>query len=209
MILRNLENKYPELTKCLDDIRKSFDILKSTYNLKGKVLLCGNGGSASDCEHIVGELMKGFLLERPIDRSFKTSLLNEFSNDGEFIGNHLQMALPAISLVSQTSLITAISNDLSPDMVFAQQVFAYGVKGDTIIGISTSGNSKNVLYALKTAKVLGLRTIGITGASGGSFKDICDITICVPFHRTLEIQEKHVPIYHALCAMLEEEYFLR
>jgi len=206
-ILHNLENKYPELSICLNDIQKTYGILKKTYNEKGKVLLCGNGGSASDCEHIVGELMKGFLLNRPIDESLKTKLMNEFSVEGELIGHHLQKALPAISLVSQTSLISAISNDVSPDMIFAQQVLAYGVKGDTVLGISTSGNSKNVLYALQVAKVLGLNTVGLTGATGGSLKDVCDVTICVPYHHTLDVQERHLPIYHALCAMLEEEYF--
>ncbi len=205
--LNQLKTKYPELYECVSDIYRSFEILKHSYENGGKVLLCGNGGSAADCEHIVGELMKGFLKERPVEEEFKQKLRNQFQQEGEYISNHLQGALPAISLVSHSSLMTAFANDVAPDMVFAQQVFGFGVYGDVVVGLSTSGNSKNVLQAMKVAKAKGMKTIGMTGRGGGQLSEICDVTISVPWDNVIDIQERHLPIYHTLCIMLENEFF--
>jgi phosphoheptose isomerase len=181
--------------------------LKDCYYNNKKILLCGNGGSAADCEHIVGELMKGFLLKRRVDLAFIESLKKVAPDDVDFLSNNLQGALPAISLVSHSALMTAFANDVAPDLVFAQQVYGYGNAGDILVGISTSGNSKNVLHALKVAKAKGLRTIGLTGRTGGAMNEFCDVTIKVPWDDTPSIQERHLPIYHSLCIMLEEEFF--
>ncbi|MBS4205203.1 D-sedoheptulose-7-phosphate isomerase [Lederbergia citrea] len=202
-----LVTKYPELSACVADIEETFQLLRETYRNEGQVLLCGNGGSAADCEHIVGELMKGFLLKRPVNDSIKKKLQEDFPNDGDYLADHLQGALPAISLVSQSSLISAFANDIAADMIYAQQVFGYGRPGDAVIGISTSGNSKNVIHALQVARAKGLKTIGLTGKNGGQMNSICDVTICVPLEETLDIQERHLPIYHTLCVMLEKEFF--
>jgi D-sedoheptulose 7-phosphate isomerase len=205
--LEKMLSKYPELNVCLDDIHHAFSLMKESFANKGKLLLCGNGGSASDCEHIVGELMKGFMSRRPITSEMQGKL-NIFGDDeGGYLGRHLQGALPAISLVSHTSLMTAFSNDVAADMVFAQQVFGYGSTGDVLLGISTSGNSANVIRAIQVAKAIGVKTIGLTGRSGGKMKELCDAAICVPWESTPDIQERHLPIYHALCIMLEEEFF--
>ncbi|NUK30267.1 SIS domain-containing protein [Parageobacillus sp. VR-IP] len=205
--IQKLLQKYPELSSCVPDIEKAFDILKESFQKGGKVLLCGNGGSAADCDHIVGELMKGFLLKRPIDAAFKKKLEKVAPNDAAYIAEYLQGALPAISLVSHSAFLSAFSNDVSPDLVFAQQVFGYGKEGDVTIGLSTSGNSDNVIYALQVARAKGLKTIGLTGRSGGAMSEICDVTIKVPRDLTPDIQELHLPIYHTLCILLEEEFF--
>lgn len=205
--IAKLTNKYPELTVCVDDIKQAAEVLMNCYQRKGKLLLCGNGGSAADCEHIVGELMKGFKLQRPIDHHLREKLLEDYSNDGVYLADHLQQALPAISLVSQSGLLTAFSNDVAADMVFAQQVYGYGQQDDVVWGLSTSGNSKNVVKAMKIAKIMDLKTIGLTGKEGGQLKSLCDVTIQVPSTETLDIQERHLPIYHTLCIILEKEFF--
>ncbi|GIN69783.1 phosphoheptose isomerase [Bacillus sp. J14TS2] len=205
--LEKLVSKYPELVDCTSDLEEAFQLLVSSYRHGGKLLLCGNGGSAADCEHIVGELMKGFVLKRPVDEPFRQQLKKIDPSAGEYMADHLQQALPAISLVSHTGLATAFANDIAADMVFAQQVYGYGKKEDIVLGLSTSGNSKNVTKAMQVAKAMGLKTIGLTGVSGGKMKEICDVTIRVPWKETLDIQERHLPIYHALCIMLEKEFF--
>jgi len=205
--VEKLVAKYPELSLCVKDIEMAFELLVSSYRNNGKVLLCGNGGSASDCEHIVGELMKGFTLRRPVDSEYRKRLLEIDPAEGEYLANHLQQALPAISLVSQTALMTAFVNDVAADMVFAQQVYGYGEKQDVLIGLSTSGNSTNVIKAFTVAKAMGMKTIAFTGKSGGKLKEISDVSICVPWEETLDIQERHLPIYHSLCIMLEKEFF--
>jgi D-sedoheptulose 7-phosphate isomerase len=205
--LKKLISKYPELDVCTDEIQTAFDLLMECYKQEGKLLLCGNGGSAADCDHIVGELMKGFTLQRPVDSEFTQQLLDVDQDEGNYMAQHLQQALPAISLVGHSALITAFANDVAADMVFAQQVYGYGQKNDVVIGLSTSGNSNNVLKALKVAKAMGLKTIGFTGKSGGKMKEVSDICICVPWQETLDIQERHLPIYHTLCIMLEKEFF--
>jgi D-sedoheptulose 7-phosphate isomerase len=198
---------YPGLDVCAADIKAAFNILRDCYRGGGKVLTCGNGGSAADAEHIVGELMKGYLLKRPVPEEIRTKLIATSPEDGDYLANHLQGGLQAISLVSQTSLVSAIANDTAADMVYAQQVYAYGRAGDVLIGISTSGNATNVIRAMQVAGALGLRTIGLTGRTGGKLKPLCDVCIRVPAQSTPLIQERHLPIFHVLCAMLEEEFF--
>jgi D-sedoheptulose 7-phosphate isomerase len=205
--LQTLVAKYPDLDACVDDIQAAYELLLHCYTNKGKVLFCGNGGSAADSEHLVGELMKGYLRARPVPPDVRQALSDAFPEQGAYLADHLQGALPAISLVSQTALLTAFANDVAADMIFAQQVYGYGNAGDVLVGISTSGNSSNVLHALRVARTMGLRTLGITGASGGAMNDLCDVTIRVPWEQTTDIQERHLAIYHALCAMLEDEFF--
>jgi D-sedoheptulose 7-phosphate isomerase len=198
---------YPDLAVCVPEVRRAFEILRDCYRQGGKVLICGNGGSAADSEHIVGELMKGYFSKRPVPQAVRDKLAAAFPEEGAYLADHLQGALPTISLVSQTSLITAFCNDVAADLIFAQQVYGYGAPGDALIGISTSGTSKNVVYALQVARVLGLRTVGLSGRSGGRLKALCDVAICPPVEITPEVQQRHIAVYHALCAMLEEEFF--
>lgn len=206
-IAHQLFKKYPELKCCEKDFEAAFTILKKCYANKGKVMVCGNGGSAADSSHIVGELMKGFKLRRPLPQERKKQLEGMFKEEGKYIAEHLQGALPTIALTSNSVLMTAYANDVAADMIFAQQVYGYAVEGDVLIGISTSGNSLNVVRALQVARVMGMQTIGLTGAGGGRLKELCDVCICVPFGETPDIQERHLPIYHSLCLMLEEEFF--
>ncbi|MCL2003682.1 MAG: SIS domain-containing protein [Oscillospiraceae bacterium] len=200
-IFDTLTAERPELLPCAGDILEAFGVLSGTYRLGGKLLLCGNGGSASDCEHIVGELMKGFLYKRP-QKAFC-----EAHPGLEDVAGLLQGALPAISLTGQPALQTAFANDVDPVMVFAQQVYGYAKPGDALLGLSTSGNAGNVIAALRVARAMGVKTIGLTGQSGGRMKAHCDVCICVPETETYRIQELHLPVYHALCAMLEAEFF--
>jgi D-sedoheptulose 7-phosphate isomerase len=205
--IEQLISAYPDIAACAADIQSAFEILRSCYHNGAKILTCGNGGSAADAEHIVGELMKGYLLRRPVPAAMHTKLLNKGPQEGEYLAAHLQGALPAISLVSQNSLISAIANDTAADMIFAQQVYGYGHEGDTLIGLSTSGNSRNVILAMQAANALGLHTLAFTGPTGGTLKAVCEVCICVPGESTPAIQERHLPIFHVLCAMLEEEFF--
>lgn len=205
--LVELQERYPDLSGCIDSIEAVYRLLHDTYQNGGKVLICGNGGSAADSDHIVGELMKGFELKRPVDEATRQRLKQVAPDAGDYLADHLQQALPAISLSGHAALMTAISNDTAADMIFAQQVFGYGRAGDALIGISTSGNSANVLHAIRVAQALEMRTIGLTGKSGGAMRDLCDVTVCVPYERTSAIQERHLPVYHALCVMLEEAFF--
>lgn len=206
-VLTQLIKKYPELAVCEQDIRIAVTQLIESYHAGGKLLVCGNGGSASDSDHIVGELMKGFMSKRPLSQDEKMRFINDFPEDGRYIAEHLQGALPAISLISSTALTSAYANDVAADMIYAQQVYGYGNPGDVVIGISTSGNAANVIKALQTAKVRGLITIGLTGQSGGAMAGLCDVTIRVPSSITPDIQERHLPIYHTICMMLEREFF--
>jgi D-sedoheptulose 7-phosphate isomerase len=206
-VLRKLFDKYPELSVCESEISGAFDVMKKAFSGGGKVLICGNGGSAADCEHIVGELMKGFLSKRPVPEPIRERFRRFGDQEGNDLANQLQGALPAISLVSHSALMTAFSNDVAADMVFAQQVYGLGRPGDVLIGISTSGNARNVTSALKVAAAMDVRTIGLTGRTGGELKALCDVAICVPWDDTPDVQERHLPIYHALCILLEEEFF--
>jgi len=208
--LSNMLYEYPALEICRQDIENTFTTLKTTFTNGGKLLICGNGGSAADSEHIVGELMKGFMLKRKIPDDVRTKIKVAYGSNesGEYICNNLQGTLPAISLTSQSALISAFSNDIEADMVFAQQVYGYGKPEDCFIGLSTSGNSKNVVYAAHVAKAIGLSTIAFTGQGSSKLQEICHVTIQAPSIITPKIQEYHLPIYHTLCMMLEEEFFM-
>jgi D-sedoheptulose 7-phosphate isomerase len=207
IMLDKLIHNYPVLRDCEKDISSAFELMKYSLRNKGLILTCGNGGSAADAEHIVSELMKTFKLKRPLPEKLKEKLVSEYKTEGDFLADNLQCSLPAISLVSQTSLSTAIGNDVSADLVFAQQVIGYGKTGDILFAISTSGNSINILNAIFTAKALEMNVIGLTGRTGGKMKQHCDVAICAPADVTPQIQELHLPIYHTLCAMLEEHFF--
>ena len=196
---------HPELSIIKESLICGFDTMSHSFRNHGKLLVCGNGGSASDADHIVGELMKGFMLNRPEDK-FLAEKLNGYDDSGK-LSNSLQLAFPAINLSAHVALNTAICNDISSDMAFAQQVLGYGNEGDVLLGISTSGNSKNVINAAKVAKALGLETIGLTGEDGGNMNELFDVLIKAPSIFTASIQEMHLPIYHTLCAMLEEEFY--
>jgi phosphoheptose isomerase len=198
---------YPVLKDCGEQIRDAFRMLSDCYHSKGLIMVCGNGGSAADAEHMVGELMKGFKLKRRISREQQLLLHAAFPAEAAYLSENLQQAIPAISLVSQTSVSTAFINDVAADMVFAQLVLGYGKAGDVLIGLSTTGNSRNVVNACKVAKALGIRTIGFTGANESRLSEICDIAIRVPAQEVYRVQELHQPVYHTLCAMLESEAF--
>ncbi len=197
----------PALEVSRQSVQRAYELLLECYSQGHKVLVCGNGGSAADAEHIVGELMKAFRLPRPLLPEQMELLEPEFGDDFERVSSSLQRALPAISLVSQSSLVTAFTNDVSADLVFAQQVLGYGTAGDLLIAISTSGNSLNVVNAAKAARAFGLSSIGLTGEGGGILGNLCTMTIRVPAVETADVQEHHLKIYHALCAMVEAELF--
>ena len=206
-ILDTLIVRYPLLDASRQEIASAFELLRQSYQQGGKLLLCGNGGSAADAEHIVGELMKSFSKERKLDESIKNCLVASSKKFGPRLAQCLQPGLPAISLTCHSALNTAFANDVDPDLIFAQQVLGYGKKGDVLMGISTSGNSKNVLNAMVTARSLGLPVLGLSGRKGGGFNDYCDIVIRVDAEITPEVQELHLPVYHALCEMLEQHFF--
>ncbi len=205
--LNELIERYPELNSCMTDIEQAFQCIYECYKNGGKLLIAGNGGSASDSEHIVGELMKSFVLPRKLDNDLRNKLIDNDPVLGSELADKLQGALPAIALVDHVALSTAYLNDVDPLLGFAQQVNGYGQPGDVFLGITTSGNSKNVLYANVVAKAKGLKTIALTGKDGGKIKDMADISIIVPENETYKIQERHLPIYHCLCLMLEESFF--
>ncbi len=205
--MNTLLERYPALTVCAETIQKAYETLKHCFANKGKLLICGNGGSAADAEHMVGELMKGFLLKRPLTPAQHAQFTTHYPHVGAYLADHLQYGLPAIALSGHPALATAFANDVSADMLFAQQVFVYGQPQDVVLGISTSGNSKNVLHALQVAKVNGLKTIGLSGGAAGQMRSLCETLICVPAHQTAHVQELHLPIYHTLCSMLEANFF--
>jgi D-sedoheptulose 7-phosphate isomerase len=205
-----LIERYPALEICRADLILAVKKICECFKRGNKILICGNGGSASDSLHIVGELMKGFILPRKIEEFNKNFVENAekiFPDDINYFKKNLQCALPAISLVSETALNTAVANDTAADLIFAQQVLGLGKRGDILLAISTSGNSQNVLYAAKVAKVLELEVISLTGSNGGKIKNISDVTICAPANSAFTIQEFHLPIYHAVCIAAENEFF--
>ena len=205
--LNRLTERYPALEICKEDIRKAYELLELAYSNNRKLLVCGNGGSASDSEHIVGELMKEFKLKRKVFHEQASALKEIDIEMGTVLAENLQGALPAISLTGHSSLTTAFMNDAMPELAFAQQVNGYGKPGDVYLGISTSGNSKNVLYAAITAKSNGLKVIGLTGQKESRLMELADVCIRVPETETYKIQELHLPVYHCLCLMLEERFF--
>lgn len=205
--LDTLIDRYPKLIVCKDDILKAYEILVESYAAGGKLLVTGNGGSASDSEHIVGELMKAFVLPRKLPQGYKNNLCSIDEELGAVLSENLQCSLPAIALDGHIALSTAYMNDCEPLLCFAQQVNGYGVNGDVFLGISTSGNSKNVLYAAIVAKAKGMKVIGLTGAKENKLMKYADCCIRVPETETYKIQEYHLPVYHTLCLMLEEKFF--
>ena len=199
--------RYPKLIVCRGDIVRAYELLETAYNSGRKLLVSGNGGSASDSEHIVGELMKEFKMKRKVYSQQADALKQIDPELGQTLADNLQGALPAISLTGHSSLTTAFMNDAMPELVFAQQVNGYGKPGDVYLGISTSGNSKNVLYAAVNAKAKGLKVIGLTGEKESRLMKYADVCIRVPETETYKIQELHLPVYHCLCLMLEDKFF--
>lgn len=198
---------YPQLEECRENIAKAYELLLECGKGGGLVMTCGNGGSAADATHIVGELMKGFKLHRPLDEAERKVVIDSCQADGEYLADRLQKGIRAVSLDDQTAIGTAVANDNGADMIFAQQVYGYARKGDVLIGLSTSGNSGNVVRACQVARALGAKVIAMTGNGGGKMKALADAFIGVPATETYRIQEYHLPVYHALCAMVESELF--
>jgi D-sedoheptulose 7-phosphate isomerase len=205
--LEELLRRYPVLAPCRPAIEGAFAILVDCYAAGGKLLICGNGGSAADADHIVGELMKGFLNRRPLPENTRQRLVAADPQVGPELASKLQAGLPAINLSASSALGSAFANDVSAELAYAQAALAYGRPGDALLGISTSGNAANVRAALCAARAAGLRTVGLTGKGGGRMAALCDVLIDVPATRTFEVQELHLPIYHALCAMVESRFF--
>ena len=206
-MLNELIKRYPVLESIRDEIESAYKTLVECYENDGKVLIVGNGGSAADAEHIVGELMKGFVKDRPVSEEMCEALRSVDPERAEGLIRNLQEGLQAICLNAHTSLNTAFANDKDPVMCYAQQVNGYGKPGDVFMGISTSGNAENVMYAAVTAKAKGMKVIALTGKDGGKLAKISDVAIIVPEQETYKIQEYHLPIYHALCLMLEERFY--
>ena len=205
-ILDDLCSRFPSLEKIKADIEKAFAVIRDCFKRGGTLFLCGNGGSASDCEHIAGELLKSFKKKRAIN-SEVYAYLEAYGEEGKLLQEKLEGGLPVLSLVSQTGIISAFSNDKAWEVAFAQQLNAMGKTGDCLLSLSTSGNSKNCVLATVLAKAKNISTIALTGEGGGKLKELCDITLAVPQSETYLVQELHLPIYHCLCAMLEEEFF--
>ena len=193
--------RYPCLEAVIDSIDAAAQMMVDTYKNGGTVLVCGNGGSCADSDHIVGELMKGFLSLRPMSEEQKSRMADILDED---ILSKLQRGIPAISLPAQSAVISAYANDVDPELVYAQLVFGYGKKQDMLIGLSTSGNSKNVVAAAKVARAMGIKTLALTGARDSRLSELCDVTVKAPEIETFKVQELHLPIYHYLCAYVEK-----
>ena len=206
-MLNKLIERYPLAEEVKNDIEKATEAIIECFEQGGKLLLCGNGGSAADCEHVSGELMKGFLKKRPLSEDQKAEMRKRLPDIGEDILSGLQDGLPAVSLPSMLSFNTAFCNDADPVLVYAQAVLSLGRENDILFAISTSGSSQNVCAAAKTARALGLKVIGLTGQGGGELKSLADICICVPETETYIIQELHLPVYHCICAGVEKHFF--
>lgn len=198
--------RYPALCECKSDIDSALELMKKVYRSGGTVYVCGNGGSCSDSDHIVGELMKGFLLRRRLSDE-ETERFSKLYEDGDGFAAKLQKALPAVSLTAQSAILSAFANDVDADFVYAQLVYGYAHENDLVIGISTSGNSKNVVNAAKAAKARGAAALALTGACESKLSELCDVTVRVPETETFKVQELHLPVYHYLCAALEKEFF--
>lgn len=201
-----LTERCPALAPCLPDMQKALAAMCQAWRGGGRLYICGNGGSDADARHIVGELMKGFENRRPV-RLPAEALKRLSPETAELMGRHLQGALPAHSLSGESSLATALANDVDARMAYAQQVWGYGRPGDCLLAISTSGNAENVCLAAELARALGLATVALTGRAGGRLAGLCDIAIRVPADRTADVQELHLPVYHALCRAAEKEFF--
>lgn len=206
-MINELLLRYPQLNFCKEDIENAVKAIINCYESGGKLILCGNGGSCADCDHIVGELMKGFLKSRPLSEEKQTEMKNNCDLVDDELLNKLQGGLPAISLPSITALNSAFCNDVDPELMYAQPLMSLVDENDILIGLSTSGNSKNVYGAVKVAKALGIKVIGLTGVTGGMLNGVADICIKAPETETFKIQELHLPIYHYLCAAIEEHFW--
>lgn len=202
-----LLERYPQLESCKESIIDAYLIMEEAYENDHKLLIAGNGGSAADSEHIAGELMKRFKSPRPVSKDFAQKLTAIDSTRGPELAKNLECGLMAIPLVAHEALTTAYINDVDGLGVFAQQLFGYGRPGDVFLGISTSGNSKNVMSATVVARAIGIKVVGLTGAKGGELAEVADVVIKVPETETYMIQELHLPVYHCLCLMLEEHFF--
>lgn len=205
--LTELLTRYPQLDCCEEALKQTMELLRTMYHGGGKLLCCGNGGSAADCEHIVGELMKGFLLPRPMTDAMAEKLDSMFPEDAAAFRKSMQRSIPAISLPSQVAVLSAYVNDVDPEYFYAQLVQGYGRKEDVLLCISTSGNSKNVVRAAQMAKALGMRSFALTGSRACKLDELCDVVIKVPETETFKVQELHLPVYHFLCAQLEQELY--
>ena len=205
--LEELTGRYPVLDAVKADVLAAYEMMKECYEHGGKVLIAGNGGSCADSEHIVGELMKGFVKKRPVSEEMKEALIAADPSRGERLAGRLQQGLAAIALTGHPGLSTAFLNDVDGEMIYAQQITGFGKQGDVFLGITTSGNSENIMYAAVAARAKGMKVLGLTGRDGGRLKGICDAAVVVPENETYKIQELHLPIYHALCLMLEEHFF--
>ena len=205
--LTELTERYPVLKQVEGDIKSLYETVRDSYENGGKLLIAGNGGSCADSEHIVGELMKGFVKKRSVPEEMAQRLKAVDPERGAKLAGSLQQGLAAIALTGHTALSTAFLNDVDGEMILAQQLCGYGVPGDVFLGISTSGNSKNVDYAVTVAKAKGLKVIGLTGKDGGRLGQRADVAVIVPEKETFKIQELHLPIYHVLCLMLEEHFY--
>ncbi len=205
-ILNGLTERYPALKVAKNDISAAFEALLASVKSGGKIMICGNGGSAADSAHIVGELMKSFKKTRPIDAK-TAARLKEYGKEGARLALSLEGAIRAVSLAENGAFLTAFSNDKDPSAVFAQQVYGLGEKRDTLVCISTSGNSENCVLAAVAAKATEIKTVALTGAGGGKLASLADVCVEVPETETYKVQELHLPVYHCICAMLEEEIF--
>lgn len=206
-LLDQLIQRYPALACCKEQVGKAADIIVESFSHDGKLLTAGNGGSAADAEHIVGEMMKTFCIPKTLPDGYAEALYAVDPEMGSVLRSHLQGALPAIALDGHISLSTAYMNDCEPLLCFAQQVNGYGRPGDVLLGISTSGNSRNVLYAAVAAKARGMKVIGLTGARDNRLESFSDVCIKVPETETFKVQELHLPVYHCLCLMVEKHFF--
>jgi D-sedoheptulose 7-phosphate isomerase len=208
-VLKELVERYPQLLPKRDDIAKAAEAIINSFRKGGKLLVCGNGGSSSDSDHIAGEMMKGFEHKRPLSEKLKNDLIKADKERGLYLSEMLQQGLPAISLSAHNGLITAVANDNDPDLIYAQQVISYGNPGDILLALSTSGNSHNIVDAIVTARSKGLIVIGLTGETGGKIGKMCDILINVPAKNTAFVQELHLPVYHTICRIVEIEMFAK
>jgi D-sedoheptulose 7-phosphate isomerase len=205
--LNKLISNYPKLDIICDSISDAFNILVKLFSRNGTLFVAGNGGSAADAEHIVGELMKSFILPRKLDDKLKEQFFNKYGNEGKELADKLEMGFKAVSLNGHPALSSAFLNDVDGTMTFAQQLFVLGDSGDVMLGISTSGNAENVAKALKVAKIKGLKTILLTGKDGGICRELADCVIKIPENETYLIQESHLPVYHTLCLMVEDYFY--
>lgn len=203
----SLTARYPQLLSVREQIVAAYKALESCYAAGGKLLIAGNGGSAADAEHMVGELMKQFCLSRPVSPEFGEKLTAVDPERGRLLARNLQRALPAIALSASGALHTAYCNDVDARSVYAQQVFGYGRPGDVFLALTASGNSENILQAAVVAKAMGIPVIGLTGQKESALSQLADIAVCVPETETYRVQELHLPIYHCLCLMLEARFF--